>query len=363
MMAEERLSKDAGQYKNLNNEEYWTKRTEENVDKQWKSIKNVEKELAKQYRIAMDDIRQMVIDLFTQHATETGLTYQDAMKQLNAMEIGDYKAKLERLRPLIQKTNDPFLISEYEKLQKVVKLNRLQAVMGQIDARLLQLGHSQQVTMEEHLAGTYESNYYQTMYMVQAGLGMGVAFALLDEDAITEAITLPWSGDQFSDRIWTNKARLVTTIRQTLIQGLIKGESVQTMARNLKNDMNSSYSNALRLVRTETAYVIGESTAKAYEESKVVHQYIYLATLDGRTSHVCSKLDNKVINLKDRQVGINASPMHPNCRSTEVPYFNGDDLEGSLRSARGDDGEIYYVPANMNYQEWHKQYVENGKPN
>ena len=46
------------QYRNLNNEEYWKKRSEEKVDKYWNKIKNVEKELASQYRLALDDIRQ-----------------------------------------------------------------------------------------------------------------------------------------------------------------------------------------------------------------------------------------------------------------------------------------------------------------
>ena len=358
-MAEDRLYKEQGQYKNLNNQDYWQKRSEEKVNKHWDSIKNVEKELAVQYRLALDDIRQMVGDLYTKYGTDNKVSYQDAIKQLNAMEIGDYQARLEAIRPIIQQSNDPFLIAEYKKLQQVVKLNRLQALVCQIDARLLQLGHVQQTTMEDFLSGVYQSNYYQTIYMVQSGLGVGTAFALLNEEAIIQAITMPWSGDQFSDRIWTMKDKLVTSIRQTITQGLIKGESVQKMAKNLKNEMNSSYSNALRLIRTETAYTISESTFKGYSESKVVHQYVYLATLDSRTSHVCRKLDNKVYRLEDRQVGVNASPMHPNCRSTEMPYFNGADIEESMRIARGRDGKTYYVPASMSYSEWHKKYVEN----
>jgi SPP1 gp7 family putative phage head morphogenesis protein len=345
------------EYRNLSNEDYWIKRSEERVDNHWKSIKSVEKELAKQYRLALDDIRMMVSDLYTLYAKESGLTYADAIKELNQAEIGDYKAKLSKLVPIIRKTNDPTLIAELEKLQKVVKLNRLQALMGQIDARLLEMGYEQQMVIEEWISGVYETNYYQSIYAVQQGVGLGVTFALLNETAIKAAITMPWSGDMFSNRIWDNRTKLVQHLRQTVIQGLIKGDSVQKMSSSLKNTMNSSYSNALRLIRTETAYVIGESTHQGYKQSGIVSQYIVIATLDKRTSPICRKQDNKVYRLEDRQVGVNASPFHPNCRTCEAPHFNTNNVKESVRIARGEDKQTYYVPADMSYKEWHDKYA------
>ncbi|MCD4839738.1 minor capsid protein [Neobacillus sedimentimangrovi] len=347
-----------GEYRNLSNQEYWIKRSEEVVDKHWKDIKNVEKEMAKQYRIALEDIRQMVIDLFTKYAKENALSYKEAIKNLTQAELGDYQAKIARLRRQIEQTQDPFLIAEMEKLQKAAKLNRLQALLGQIMARLLQLGYEQQNTIMQWLVKVFKSNYYQTIYQLQVGTGLGIGFAQLNEAAVKEAITHPWSGDMFSDRIWDNKNALVRQLRQTITQGLIKGLSVQKMAKEIKNAMNNSYSNALRLVRTETAYVIGESTYQGYKQSGYMYQYIYLATLDSRTSPICRKLDNKVYKLEEKQVGVNYPPLHPNCRSAVAPYFNGDELKESVRIARGEGKETYYVPANMTYAEWHKQYVK-----
>ena len=151
-------------YENLTNEQYWEQRNEERTDKYWRKIKNVEKFLAQQYRLALEDIRKEVSDLYSKYATDQGLDYQTAMIKLNAMELGDYKAKLDRLRPQIQATNDPNLIAEYEKLQNVVKLNRLQALMNQINARLLPVVNEQQIAMEDFLSGVYEGIYYETIY-------------------------------------------------------------------------------------------------------------------------------------------------------------------------------------------------------
>ncbi|MNC70868.1 hypothetical protein D3C75_1217240 [compost metagenome] len=66
-------------------------------------------------------------------------------------------------------------------------------------------------------------------------------------------------------------------------------------------------------------------------------------------------MDNKIFNLSDKQVGINYPPLHPHCRSTTVAYFG--DEEPSERIARGKDGKTYYVPSDMNYQDWYREYA------
>ena len=97
---------------------------------------------------------------------------------------------------------------------------------------------------------------------------------------------------------------------------------------------------------------MGEATAKAYEELEV-DKYQFLATLDNRTSEICQKLDGKVFNMKDRVVGVNASPMHTGCRSCEIPYM---DNEYSTRFARDSKGKRIEVPSSMTYEEWAKIY-------
>ena len=303
----------------------------------------------------------LTIDLFEKYSTNERITYQDAVKELSVYEMGDYKTKLNRLIEGVKATNDPFLIAELNKLQQVSKLTRFQSLMAQIEARLLDLGYNQQMTIEQWLSGVYEGNYYQSIFALQVGTGIGVGFAVLNEEAIKTAITTPLHGDMFSSRIWDNKDQLVKHLRQTITQGLIKGESNQVMARSLKEKMNSNYSNALRLIRTETANVLSESTNQGYKQSGIVNQYQLLATFSDRTCEICSKLDGKIYNVDDKQAGLNASPIHPNCRCTEVPYFEDDDMEDSQRFARIGK-ETFYVPANMTFKEFQDKYIKKSVP-
>lgn len=61
------------------------------------------------------------------------------------------------------------------------------------------------------------------------------------------------------------------------------------------------------------------------------------------------------------EVGVTVNPIHPRCRCFTVTYY--DDWEefgiSPERAAREPEtGEIYEVPADMTYKEWHAQYIE-----
>ncbi|MCY9523623.1 phage head morphogenesis protein, partial [Paenibacillus larvae] len=63
----------------------------------------------------------------------------------------------------------------------------------------------------------------------------------------------------------------------------------------------------------------------------------------------------KVFLLSEKKEGVNFPPLHPRCRSTTVAFF---DDETGVRAAKGKNGKTYYVPSDLNYAEWYKQFVE-----
>jgi SPP1 gp7 family putative phage head morphogenesis protein len=208
--------------------------------------------------------------------------------------------------------------------------------------------------MEDVLNETFEAAFYQTAYSAAVGTGVGIGFAKLSHSAIELAVKYPWSGAMFSERIWDNRTNLVKELRSTITNGLIKGSSVQKMSRELKNNMNSSYKDSLRLIRTETTHVVTEATSQSYEAMEL-NSYMFIGTLDARTSKTCQSLDGKIFKLKDKQVGVNMPPMHPNCRSAITPYFP--EMQLRERRARDAEGNSFIVP-NMNYEEWARIYLK-----
>lgn len=346
-------------YSGLSNSEYWKVRSEERVSTYWDDTEKVGKRLGKEYQEAVSDIKGDIAELYAKYATDNNLDYAEAIRMLNTQELADYRVQMQNLLNKLTDITDPAILKEIELLKQANRLTRLQALENKIQARLLELGYTEQITTEDWLAESYKGNYYHTLHEVTTGLGFLVNFNLLNERAIQEAITYPWSGAMFSDAIWDNKRQLIKNMKKTIVQGLIKGQGYKNMAKELDKKMQSGYSNALRVIRTETAAVVNSATAKGYEDTEIVEKYVVIATLDTRTSSICQKQDSKVYLLKDRQIGVNYPPFHPNCRSNVAAFFEDELSEDDTRIARDADGKNIKVPRTMSYETWYKTYIQN----
>lgn len=344
--------------KSKNNPDYWADRAVQNSLGAWKDESKVEKALEEAYREVLADIKAEVSELYTNYGIDNTLEYSSLMRSLTANELDEYKLIMERI--IREQSGDELKVfSEVQRLKDMKKITVLESKMNRIEAQLWKLGYFEQQTIGESLSRTYENIYYKSIFDSQQIFGIGIPFQKLNTRAVEIAITYPWSGAMFSDLVWDNKQVLLKDLKKTITTGIIRGESYKKMARGLNDSVlgGKGYKSALRIIRTETAHVITEATAQGYKKSNLVRQYSYIATLDSRTSHICQKLDNKVFNLDEMQVGVNAPVMHPNCRSCISAYFEDDDLSDSTRIARDARGNNYKVPADMSYETWHAKYV------
>lgn len=304
----------SGKYENLNNEGYWEQRSLEKEDKYFQLAENLITELKKVYGANLKDIEKEVAFFYSKYAVDGSLSYSDS-----------------------------------------TKFNRLNILMKNIKDIIFKMVGQEQISIEDLLCNICEGNYYEAIYAVQTGLNLGFNFARIDEKTIKNIVTYPWSGEAYSKRIWNNCDKLIDSVKKTLMDGFIRGESNKKMASSLNETMQVGYSNAARLIRTESTYVANKSTTEGYKECDV-EQYKYLATLDLRTSSICRSLDGKIFNTADAQAGKNLPSMHPNCRSTTTPYFGSDYVR---RIARAENGKTYYVDGKMTYNEWYDKYVKN----
>lgn len=80
----------------------------------------------------------------------------------------------------------------------------------------------------------------------------------------------------------------------------------------------------------------------------------FLAVLDSRTSAICRDHDGEIIKTENARQGDNAPPLHPNCRSTLIPYI-GEEYAPKQRIARNPKtGKNYYVSGSTKYEDWAK---------
>lgn len=107
---------------------------------------------------------------------------------------------------------------------------------------------------------------------------------------------------------------------------------------------------------TEISHIREQANNDAYEEAGI-ESYEFDATLDSRTSEICSSLDGMVFKLKDKIIGVNSPPMHPRCRSTTIPYFEDIVEDGIYKAGRGIGGKTELLPFNTTYSEWVKTHT------
>ena len=299
----------------LSNKSYWLKRSEE-LDKAAKMTeKEVMKKLSALYRDAFRSIEKEVNDFMMKYAVDHKLDYATVTQMLTPIDLAEYNEKIQELHAMYRDTKSEYIKIEIERLKARSKITRLRALQDAINVELCKVTHEYQMTLEDTLIGLFSDQYAKACEL------MGVMAPGIPREAIKKIIEYPYAGKMFSDRIWDNKDALVKYIQQDLTVGIIRGDSIQKMARQLKKDLNVLYYQAERLVRTETNYAMNQAHLKGYKDSGVVEKYEFLAAHDKRTSKLCRDLDGEMFELSKAVVGENYPPMHPNCRSTVVPVL------------------------------------------
>ncbi|MEG2521264.1 MAG: minor capsid protein [Anaerovoracaceae bacterium] len=209
------------------------------------------------------------------------------------------------------------------------------------------------------LEDVYQDGYYHSIFEFQKGLGIGFLVAAVDTRQLEKILSKPWTidGKTFSDRIWTNKDKLIKELHDDITRATMLGRNPNELVKDFARKMETSKSNARRLIMTETSFFNSASHKDAFAELDI-EEFEICATLDNKTSQLCRDLDGKHFPMKDYSVGLNAPPFHVYCRTTICPYFDDEFTADEVRIARDENGKNYKVPANMNYREWEKKFVK-----
>lgn len=338
----------------MNSKKYWEDREKQKLKEQLKDVKKLENELKKVFAKASKDIEKEIFTLFTKYAEDNNLNYAQASQLLTSKEFKEWRYDLKEYIQLIEQTGDEQLLLELNTLAMKSRISRLEEMLYQVNKHIDNTFKTFEGGVYDLLEGSVSSSYYKTIYDIHKFTGVGTTFAFVDKEMIEEILSYPWSGLNYSERIWNNRKKLKSTIKEEITQMVIQGKGSREVSKSVAEKMNTSLSNAYRLVHTEHSYVMGEASARSMQETGI-ERYQFIATLDNRTSKICQGLDNKIFDLKDRSVGVNASPMHPRCRSCEVPVVDLD-LKESYRFARDKEGNAIKVPQSMTYKEWKKEF-------
>lgn len=318
------------------NRDYWEERQVKREAKAFTTIQDIEKE----YKIALEkakqDINKEIARITTTYMNDNILNYNEALRLLKGDDYKVWKKDLHEYMKEYNKLlkNAPLqaqkLYLEIETLSAKSRISHLDSLKTQIDMDLTKLIFG----VEETGKNALNSVYRDTFIEVTKDLGIN---PIVSRDKIKTVLDKPWSGANFSQRLWSNTDKLAETVKQEIINGMIQGINLKTMTKRVSERFETAKKNDVeRLLRTEVNYVLNQATLDGYKEAGI-EKYEFSATLDSRTSQICSELHGNIFEIKNIAVGLNYPPMHPRCRSTTIPIIDYESLVKQGREEIGDN--------------------------
>ena len=347
----------------MKNSDYWKLRFEQLEAAQNGQGAAAVAEIERQYKEAQKQIEGHIARWYQRFADNNGISLAEARQYLKGAALKEFKWDVQ---DYIKYGQDNALMGgwmkELENASAKYHISKLEALKIQTQQSLEVMFSKQLGTVTGAMGDLFESGYYHTAYELQKGFNIGWDIAGLDQSQIEKVLAKPWAvdGKNFSERIWGNKQKLISEVHGELTQNIMLGADPQKAIDSLAKRMKTSRYNAGRLIMTEEAYFSSAAQKDCFEELGV-EQFEIVATLDSHTSDICRSLDGKHFPMKDYQPGVTAPPFHVFCRSTTVPYFDEDFGDIGERAARDEEtGKTYYIPDDMNYQDWKETFVDGG---
>ena len=273
--------------------EYWAKRFNLLEQSQHDRGAAAFSEIDQKYRAAEREIERKIAVWYQRFADNNGITLQEAQTWLSGKDLEEFKWDVNQyIRYGQENAVNGTWAKQLENASARFHISRLEALKIQCQQDIEVLFGGQKDVFDQAMSDVYRSAYYRTAFEIHRGVGVGWDFATLDSKTISKIINKPWAvdGTNFSDRIWSDKQKLLSELDSTLTQNIVLGQDPQKAIDTISHRLGVSKANAGRLVMTEEAYFASEAQNDCFKELDV-EQYEIVATLDSRTSEICRMMD------------------------------------------------------------------------
>ena len=343
----------------MNDKDYWTQRKANLIYEQMDKAEKQADKFDKVYKESKAYLDKQINKIFDKFQRDYGLSERDARHVLKNMK--DQKDLNELRKVLEARPNDPNiqrLLADLDSPAYAYRIKRLERLNDDLDRMRESIYRSEKKGSDAFYSDLMKDSYYKATFDLQQQTGLAYSFSDLPETEIKRLQGLKWTGEAYSDRIWSNTGALASSVKDELLVSLMTGRSVRDTSQAIAERFEVGQNKARRLVRTESAFFHNQMELLSYEDAEIT-KYKFVAVLDRRTSEICQEHDNKVYDTDKAVPGVNYPPLHPWCRSTTIAHDDDINYSKLERRARNPEtGKVEYVPADMSYKEWYSKYVD-----
>lgn len=239
------------------------------------------------------------------------------IKQVEKQMRKYYQIAASQVIESFESTYDKLLASTAEGREPtpadLYKLDKYWSMQGQMRKTLQKLGEKQVVALTKIM----EINFFDVYYSIS--LEGKRAFNTIDAAGARQLINSIWCADNksWSQRIWENTERLMSTLNDGLINCVLTGKKTTDLKKQLQERFNVSYTRADTLVRTELAHVQTVAAQQRYKDYGV-QELEFWADEDERRCPECGKLHTQRFPVN----GPMPVPVHPRCRCCMIPVVD-----------------------------------------
>lgn len=300
----------------MKNNTYWKKRSRQNKLKAIDVGENGINELKRILKTNLDDVQSKIKKFYDKYGENPAekLSYQEFEKYKKILKANAKKYPEDKTLQKMAKQDIP----KY-------RIDRLRQLETELQIRLAQITSYQETHIKGTLQDAAKVSHEAVKKMLKESIGLSIG--AINSKQLNALIMQDWNGKNWSERIWTDRDKLGACVKNVLEKGITQGIGYRKLARELKENVKTSFNNAFRLIRTESAFIQGEINKTAYSQASDelgLEEYAYDAFLDAKTSTICRELNGRKFKISEMKIGVNAPPMHPNCRSTTQLLLEND---------------------------------------
>lgn len=346
----------------MSNGEYWKKRFKMLEEARHKKSFEKYAEMEKVYKRTLNSIETRINAWYGKFADNNKLSLKEAKKLLTKDELKEFKWSLQDYIRYGEENNiNGQWVKELRNTSSKFHISRLEALKVDLQQEIEILMGGVRDDISQTIKSQYTDGYYHTAFEIQKGYKIGWDIEGIDSKRLENIINKPWTTDglTFSNRLWTNQAKLINSVHNALTQQCVVGFDTQKVIDRIAKQFNVSKVQAGRVVNTESAY-FGNLAQKDCFEDLDVEMYKIVATLDNITDTECQELDGKTFKMLEYETGVTAPPFHVNCRCCTCPAIDDFGVVGERAARDEKTGKTYRVPGNITYNEWKDSFVDGG---
>lgn len=302
----------------------------------------------------------MIADDKGNHIVSTPNTYDRFLLSTEKQLISNYAAVLTEIRVELLRLYEKYGKGGSMTYSDMAKYNRLSNLFKSVAGEITKISGKNRYMVNKLVEDIYSDVYYRNMYQFDKYTGFILDFGYVNNKAIQALIENPLK--ELAEK--NVNADMLHRIKNSVTQGLIRGDSFVKIAQDLKGVMNTGLNRALRIARTEGMRALSQAQLDAYTEAEddgIVGVKQWVSTHDIRTRDSHGYMDGKKANREGvftLRGGIKTTAPHMtgyaaediNCRCRMIYVIAG--YEPSVRRERG-TGVVSY----QNYQEWYAKNI------